>query len=920
MARSSFWSALWRNLLNRGSVEADLDSEVQAYFDTLVDRYTAQGLSIEEARRAVRRQFGGPDQVKENVRDVRAGAVIDATFQDLRYALRTLRKSPAFALTAILSLSLAIGVDTAVYSILDAALLRPLPVPEPGSLFTLTTLQIQEQGKERPVEDPAWSYPLYLQFRAAATNTARMGLFSFGTLTDIQIPDIGAPMEKAVCGFVSGDAFDILRVPPALGRVFTSAEDRIPWGHPYAVISYDYWHRRFQGDPGVLGRHIQFGRHNLTVVGVARKGFFGVEPGKFVDIWIPAMMYSRAALNDPTWGWFRILGRRSPGATLAQLQARLDPAFHAYDEDLIQRFPMTPAPIQKQYHDRPLIIHPAAAGASSFQVTFARPLWIVLCAGAGVLLIACANIASLLLARSAARSPEIAMRISLGASRSRIIRQLLTESLLLSLTAGGFGWAIAQAAAPALIAMLSEKVQPVRFALSMDTRVLFFCAAVSTCAAVVFGLVPAWRTSSTNPSAALHGGRATASRLVLGRVFLAVQVAFAFVLIIAGASFLFSLRNLLAVNTGFNPHHLAEVDISTELSDVSQKPELNVFLDDLPRRIEALPGVQGAAIGFADALFAGSRTHEQVMVPGHASRLEYTMSASPRYFATMQLPLLAGREFEPRDRDYHATGPRQQIVDNTVTPRYFGNEDPAMGPRPTIVNQAFAQRYYGSESPLGKVFLTADNSRHEIIGVVANAPYGSLREGPQPIIYFIARGTNYMALYIRTNLDLGTVVKAVRREAESIGHGTRVRAATTLDTLIADTLLRERLLAIVGGAFAFLGLLLAGIGLFGLLNYSVARRTREIGVRAALGARPVCLAGLVLSDLLIPSGSGLAAGLACSLALMRYVRSLLFGIRPIDPAVLITGAAVFLLIALVAGGLPAYRATTIDPMTALRQG
>jgi predicted permease len=853
----------------------------------------------------------GADQVKENVREVRVGALIDATFQDLRYALRTLRKSPAFALTAIVSLALAIGVITAVYSILDAALIRRLPVPEPDRLFTLATLQIQEQGKERPLEDTAWSYPVYQQFRVAAGDSARLGLFSSGNVTDIQIPSKDAPMEKAICGFVSGDAFDILHVPPALGRMFTSAEDRIPWGHPYLVISYDYWQRRFQSDPGVLGRHIQIGRHNLSIVGVARRGFFCVEPGKFVDIWIPAMMYSKAALANPTWGWFRVFGRLSRGTTLTQLQARLDPIFREYEQDLVRRFPMTPAPEQEQYRERPLLIHPAAAGYSNFQVTFARSLWIVLCAGAGVLLIACANVATLLLARGTARSPEIAMRISLGAKRSRIIRQLLTESLLLSLTAGALGWAIAQIASPALIAMLSEKVQPVRFALSMDTRVLLFCAAVSTCAAVVFGLVPAWHTSTTKPSAALHGDRATAGRLVLGRVFLAVQVAFALVLILAGASFLFSLRNLLAVNTGFNPHHLAEIDISTELSDVAQKPELNLFLDELQRRIEALPGVQGSAIAYAGALFAGGYDYTQVMMPGHATRQEYTMPASPRYFVTMQLPLLAGREFDQRDRDYHATGPRQQIIDNAVSPKYFGNEDPAMGPRPTIVNQAFAQRYYGNENPLGKVFLTEGNARHEIIGVAADAPYGSLREGPQPIIYFIVRGTNYVALYIRTSLDLGSVVKLVEREAESIGHGTRIRDATTLDTLIADTLLRERLLAGVGGAFAFLGLLLAGIGLFGLLNYSVARRTSEIGIRAALGARPLDLVVLVLRDLLIPSSAGLAAGLACSLALIKYVRSLLFGVRPIDPAVMITVAGVFLFIALLACVLPAYRAATI---------
>jgi len=915
----SFWSSLCRNLLRRESVDADLDSEVQAYFEALVDRYTAQGLSLEEARRAVRRQFGGIDQVKENVRDVRAGALIDATIQDLRYALRTLRKSPAFAFTAVLSLALAIGVNTAVYSILDAALLHPLPVREPDRLFTLSTLQIQEQGKERPIEDTSWSYPLYQQFRAAAGDSARLGLFSSGNLTSIRIRDKGAPEEKAICGYVSGDAFDILGVPPALGRLFTSAEDQTPWGHPYLVISYDYWQRRFQGDPGVLGRHVQIGRHNYRIVGVARKGFFGVEPGKFVDIWMPAMMFSKAALNDATWGWFRIFGRLSPGTTLTRLQARLDPVFRAYEQDLIQRFPLTPPPMQEQYRERPLLIHPAAAGASNFQVTFGRSLWVVLCVGAGVLIIACANIANLLLARGAARSAEIAMRTSLGASRSRIIRQLLTESLVLSLTAGILGWIIARVAAPALIAMLSERTQPVRFAISMDSRVLFFSAAVSTCAAVVFGLAPAWRTSAAKPLGALHGIRTTTGRLVLGRTFLTIQIAFAFLLIIAGGSFLFSLRNLLAVDTGFNPHHLAVVAVSTELSDVSQKPELNAFLDELQRRIEALPGVQAAAVGYQAALFEGSHTSWQVSVPGHADRMEYTMGASPRYFATMQLPLLAGREFDERDRDYGAHGPRQQVVNNRVSPRYFGNEDPAMGPCPVIVNEAFARRYFGKENPLGKIFRSPDdNTSHEIVGVVANAPYGSLREGPHPIIYFVARGTNAVDLYVRSRLDPGTVVKMVEREAKNIGHGTQVHDGTTLDTLISDTLLREKLLAGAGGVFAALGLILAAIGLFGLLNYTVSRRTREIGIRTALGARTLSVVVLIFKDVLIPTGGGVALGLACSFALMSYVRSVLFGVHPADATVIVSAAALFLCVALLAGGLPAKRAASIDPIAALR--
>ncbi len=806
MASRPSWLILWRNLLHRRRIDSELDNEVETYFEMLAERRAAQGLSIEEARRAVRLQFESPENVKEKVRDARIGATIETTLQDIRYAWRTLYKSPAFALTAILSLALAIGANTAVYSVLDAALLRPLPVPEPDRLFTLATLQIQEQGKERPVEDASFSYPLFQQFRAAAGNSARLGLFSTAGPADIQLPNSGAPIEKAVCQFVSGDAFDILRVPPALGRIFTTAEDRVPWGHPYLVISYDYWQRRFQGAPAVLGQHIQIGRHNFTIIGVARKGFFGVEPGKFVDIWMPAMMYSKAAFNELTWGWFRILGRLSNGTTRSQIRAALAPSFDAYDQELVRRFPQTPEPIQKQYRDRPLLIHPAVTGASHFQVEFARPLWIILGVGAGILIIASANIASLLLARSTVRSSEMAMRVSLGASRPRLIRQLLTESLLLSMIAGALGWVLAQAAAPALVAMLSEKTRPVRFALSMDTRVLLFCFAASTLAAVFFGLLPAWQASGARPMRALRGMRTEASKLRLGRTFVGVQVAFAFVLIIAGASFLFSLRNLFAVETGFNPHNVAVINVSTELSDIAQKPELNVFLDQLQRRVEALPGVSAAAIGYSGGLFEGSHTSMQVIVPGHLDREEYTMPASPRYFVTMQLPLLVGREFEQRDRDYQYSGPPAQVVNNAPAEKYFGNEDPASGPRPVIVNQAFAKRYYADENPIGKVFRSPDNAGHEIIGVVANAPYGSLREGPQPIVYFIVRGTNYVALYIRTNLDLGSVVKMVDQEVEAMGHGTRLRGITTLDTLIGDSLLREKLLADIGGVFAFLGL------------------------------------------------------------------------------------------------------------------
>jgi len=925
----SFFSRL-RNAIHPRRLDDDLRDEMSDHVARRAAALHETGLSPAEAAHQASRRFGNVTQLREQSRDFRLSATLETTLQDLRYAVRGMRKSPAFAITAIFSLALAIGANTAIYSIVDAALLRPLPVPQPDRLFTLASPQILDPGEEPSGLRESFSYPEYQQFRAAAGGSARLGLFSYAMMYDVYVPDRKAPTEKAICEFVSGEAFDILRVPPALGRVFSRDEDRVPWGEPYVVISYDYWQRRFHGDPHIVGRRMQLAMNSFMaaggarIIGVARQGFFGVEPGKFVDIWIPAMMFSKASLTELGWTWFRILGRMNEGATRSQLQARFQPIFSADEAELVKTHPTMPPSIQKQFRELPLFVRPGARGSSNFQATFARPLWIVLSVGAGILLIACANVASLLLARSTARSSEMAMRISLGAGRSRLIRQLLTESLLLSLIAGGLGWILAQATAPALIAMLSKDGAPVRFALSMDSRVLFFCAAVSTLAAVFFGLLPAWQASGTKPMRELHGVRMQTGKLRLGRVFVGIQVAFAFALIIAGASFLFSLRNLFAVDTGFNPHHVAVVDVSTELSDMTQKSELNVFADDLQRRVEALPGIEGAGLAQVGSMFEGRDGATQVILPGQPppDRETHAMSVSPGYFAAMRIPLLAGRDFEQRDRDYHHTGPPPTIVNDAHRPGYFGNENPDKGPRPTIVNQALARRYFGSENPVGKIFLTpADDNKlrsHEIIGVVGNAAYASLREGLQPIMYGVERGDSYLTLYIRSPLDLGSVVQMVEREAQAIGHGTHVRDVTTLDTLIGNTLLREKLLAGIGGVFAFLGLLLAAIGLFGLLNYSVVRRTREIGIRAALGARPPALIFLVLRDMVSMIAGGLIAGLTVSLSLMTFVRSLLFGIRAVDPLVMTTAAAVFLAAAFIAGGLPASRAASIDPMIALR--
>jgi predicted permease len=901
------WLSKLVNALQSRNRDDNLRAEMAGHLELRAASLREQGLTDEEARREATRRFGNLTQLHEQSREIKLATLLETTFNDLRYALRGMRKSPAFAVTAILSLALAIGANTAIYSIVDAALLRPLPVPEPDRLVTLVNPDILASGEAPSGGRVTFSYPLYEQFRAAAGDAARLMLFSPGSQIEARIPNKDAPVEKSIGQFVSGEAFNILGIRPVLGRVFSSQDDRVPWGHPDIVISYDYWQRRFHGDPHVLGQRIYpdinsfVASGSARIVGVAQKGFFGVEPGKFVDIWMPAMMYSKAALNSPTWGWLRIFGRLRHDVTPSQLKARLDPVQRSYDDLMVKLFPTAPPSITEQFRNLPILVLPGARGASNFQRTFARPLWIVLGVAVGILLIACANVASLLLARSTARASEMAMRISLGAGRSRLIRQLLTESLLLSIVAGALGWCFAQIAAPLLIAMLSEKARPLRFVLSMDTRVLLFSAGISTLAAVFFGLFPALKASGSQPVTELHGMRSTAGRLHLGKVFVGLQVAFSFLSVIAGASFLFTLKNLFSVETGFNPHNVAVISISVDLSDRTQQAELNQWMDDLQRRVESLPGVQGSALAVRYAMFEGSHSATQIILPGKPlpDREEYTLSVSPRYFGAMNIPLLAGREFEQRDRDFQYKGPR-----------------------PVVVNQAFARRYFENENPIGKTFQTPeDNNRgldHEIIGVVGNAVYQSLREGMKPIFYGIERGNSFETLYIRSPLNLGSVVKMVERECEAIGHGTRIREVSTLDTLIGDTLLREKLLAGLGGAFAFLGLLLAAIGLFGLLNYSVTRRTKEIGIRAALGARRPALIFLVLEDLLLLTGGGIVAGLACSLGLMAFVRALLFGIRAFDPWVMTVATAIFLTAAIIAGGVPAARAAAVDPMIALR--
>ena len=833
--------------------------------------------------------------------------------QDLRYSLRTLAKSPVFAAVAVLSLALGIGANTAIFTLLDQVLLRLLPVKNPQELVLLNSYGAH-YGNNRGSN--ALSHPMYEDFRDH--NTAFSGVMCrFGLPLSMSF---NGHTERVSGELVSGTYFQVLGVSAALGRVFTPDDDRVPNGHPLAILSYNFWKTRFAQDPSILNKTINVNGYQLTVIGVSQQGFDGVIMGESPQIRIPVMMKARMTpqwddLKDRRSRWVNVFARLKPGVGMAQAQASLQPFYHQMLEMEVQQpaFRNASAYTREQFLKSTIQVLPGSQGRSDLRQQFRTPLLLLMGIVGLVLLIACANLAGLLIARAAARQKEIAVRLALGAVRFRIIRQLLVESLLLSFAGGAAGLLLAMWTAGALLGMLPQRDTPLNISTAPDLRVLLFTLAVSVLTGIIFGLAPAIQTTRPQLAATLKNeANAVAGGHVGFRKGLVVaQVMLSLLLLIGAGLFVRSLKNLKDLGPGFPTDHLISFAIDSSLNQYSLERS-KAFLQQLADNLRSAPGISSAAFA-AVGILEGNEWDSTVTVEGYQPKPGEDMSpyfnqVSPDYFATMGIPLLAGRDFNTRD---------------TVTVAHPGL--PFKVPNVAIVNEKLARHYFGDRGAVGRhIGFGGDPGTPadmEIIGVIKDAKYTSLRdEIPRQafIPYMSSPFVTEMTGYVRATLDPKQVFAAVRSEVRKLDPNLPVFAMRTIENKIDESLATERLIATLATVFSLLATLLASLGLYGVMAYTVERRTREIGIRMALGAIGGNVVWLLMKEVLLLVGIGTAIGLPAAWILSKLAQAQLYGVASHDPANMGMAVAAIAFVSCLAGYIPALRATRIDPIKALR--
>jgi predicted permease len=842
---------------------------------------------------------------------------------DLRYAFRSLRKAPVFTAVAILSLALGIGANTAIFTLLDQILLRLLPVKDAKDL-TLLTMRGRHYGSNWGGN--AISYPMYRDFQD------RNQVFSGMLCRFPRQLSLGFEGQTELVGgeLVSGTYFPMLGVGAATGRVFNQNDDGTPSGHPVAVLSYDFWKTRFAGNPQVVGKKVIVNGNNLTIVGVAQQGFDGVELGNAAKIFVPIMMepdlmpQNKEFLKDRRTRWVNAFGRLKPGVSAAQAKASLQPIMHAMLEQEVQEAAFSNASTftKQEFLKNIIDVLPGSQGRSYFRQALTTPLWVLMAITGTVLLIACANLANLLLARATGRYKEMAIRLAMGAGRGRIISQLLTESLLLAFLGGAAGILFAFWADQLLMAAyLPSDSQGLRIATTPDLRILLFTIAVTLLTGLLFGLAPALQATKPDVAPTLKdqaGAVVGAGNSALRKALVAAQVTLSLLLLIGAGLFVKSLSNLRGLGPGFPAERLIGFQIDPTMNGYTPE-RTRLFYRALTESLSTLPGVQSVGLA-AVRILEGNEWDNSAMVEGYTpprpgDHPEPFMNAiSPNYFATMGIPIVEGRDFTEKDT--------QRVLHSKGRPPR--NED-YYAPATIMINETFAKKYFAGRDPIGRhIGMGIDpgtKTDMEIIGVVKDIKYTNLRDDiPEQAFepYLAEQYTSGMTVYIRTTLAADQLFSAVRAKVREKDPGVPIYGMRTTEEQISNSLSTERLIASLSAVFGFLATLLATIGLYGVMAYAVARRTREIGIRMALGAAQGNVVWMVMKEVLVLVVVGVGVGVPAALGLTRLVRTQLFGVAPNDPSTLVMAAVGLAVVACAAGYIPALRASRVDPILALR--
>ena len=877
------WNRLrsWlRAILRRTRLENEMDAELRFHIEAFAEDFVRSGVPRQEAYRRACIEFGGIERAKEECRDARGVTFLEALLQDLRYGLRMLRKTPGFTAVAVLTLALGIGVNTAIFSVVNALVLRPLPVERPKELAFL----------ENAHYGPGQSFPNYKDLRDR--NQTFVGLIGYRI----------APMEletnrgaERIWGYLAtGNYFDILGVEPALGRFFNKNDDLHPGASPYAVLSYAAWQSRFGADPAIVGKTIRLNRLLYSVIGVAPPEFHGIELFYWPEVWVPMMMEPRIESNSwldnrNTWNTW-VVGRLKTNVSTPQAEADLN----ALAAEMARQYPDVNDGLHFKLAKPGLIGDMIGGPAKAFAFG-------VLSLAALVLLVACTNLASMFTARAMDRQREVAVRLAIGAGRGRVVRQVLTETLLLSLLGGAVGYLLASFLSQALSRWRAPMDFPVQFSVNPDWRVFLFALAGAILAGMLFGSAPAWRASRTDPNAALRGASATwgRSRLAFRDLLVVVQVALCFVLVSASFLSLRGLQQALKMNLGFQPQHVATATFELNLAGYSEERG-RAFQQQVLQAIQQLPGVQSASYSNSVPLSI-DQSHTGVFPADNpdlrpSDRIGATFyQVSPGFFATMGTKLLAGREFTWQD------GAKSRQV--------------------AIVNRAFAKRVLHADNGVGKRFRGGVMGPFaEVIGVVEDGKYGSLTESQEPAVFWsiLQSYNSTTTLEVKSSLPATQMVSEIRQAITRSDPELPLYGVGSLEQMLGFAFFPTRAAAIALSAFGILAIMLAATGIHGLVAYAVSRRTHEIGIRIAVGARPIQVLRLVLGKTAALLVFGSLVGLTLALAVGQVISSIVYQAQPRDPLLMVSVWVSIALLGLFASWAPARRAMRVDPMVALR--